>query len=210
MSDVWSEVEPAGIPHGRVRAALLWTTVANVLVTLLAAAGGLTIAITLGPDGRGHYAALMVWFGLALVLGEVGQSSAATYFVARDSARAPDIVATSRNLILYVGGGIALLGIFLAPALAHHNRELAGYYRVLFLACLPSFAGAAYSFSLQSRSIARWNIVRFSAGDMSLSSDWALWPEDDPRFRGVDIRDHHLWTIGDFRCSMPERWPHWW
>lgn len=142
--------------------AVATTAVVNVASTVLSAAAGILIARTLGPSGRGHYAAVTSWFGLALVIGEVGQTAATTYFVSRNPGRGRDVVATSRKLMVRTGAAATIVGIGLAPVLSHGHRDLLIAYATAFLSCLPSFVGASYTFSLQAVSLRRWNIVRIA------------------------------------------------
>src|SRR5690349_13845071 len=64
------------------------TAVANLACTGTAGVAGVVIARALGPAGRGEYAAIVAWFGVILVVGELGQTAATTYFVAREPPRA--------------------------------------------------------------------------------------------------------------------------
>jgi antigen flippase len=118
------------------------------------------VARYLGPTVRGQYAAVTAWFGAALVLGELGQCAAICYYVARDPRRAKHYVATARNIMLCTGGLVAIVGVLVAPALAHGNVGVCFGYRLLFAACPLSFVGASYLFALQGRSIGRWLVGR--------------------------------------------------
>ena len=48
----------------------------NISGTVVAGLGGLIIARTLGPTARGEYAAVTAWFGVALMVGGMGQPTA--------------------------------------------------------------------------------------------------------------------------------------
>ena len=162
-------VEAAGTPARRllgsangIRRAVLGTAVVNMGVTVVAATAGVIIARSLGPDGRGDYAALMAWFGLILIVGELGQPAATTYFVARHPDRAADYTATSRRIILLLGPLLTLFGLLGASVLSDGRDGLTAAYQVVFLCCVPSFLGASFSFALQGRSIPLWNLMRAS------------------------------------------------
>jgi hypothetical protein len=58
---------------------------------------------------RGEYAAVSAWFGILLVIGEVGQSAAVCCYVARDPEQAHGYVATSR-IMMCATGVLALAG----------------------------------------------------------------------------------------------------
>lgn len=132
----------------------------NMSLVVFSAGAGLIMARGLGPSVRGDYAALISWFGITLILGELGQTAATTYFVARHPNRASDYVATSRVVMTVAGGVTATAGFLLAPTIGHHRPDLVFCYQVLFAACFPAFVGASYSFALQARNLARWNLLR--------------------------------------------------
>ena len=71
----------------------------NIAATAAAGLGGILLARALGPTVRGEYAAITAWFGVAQMAGGMGQPAALCFYVARDPARAPDYVATSRAMI---------------------------------------------------------------------------------------------------------------
>lgn len=141
---------------------LALTSAINIAIFGFGAASGVLIARELGPEGRGYYAAIMAWCGVALVIGEMGQSAATTYFAARHPERARDYAATARNLLLASAVLIAAVGLLISPLLARHVPAVVEAYRIMFLIFIPFFAGSAYTYSLQSRSITRWNAVRLS------------------------------------------------
>jgi O-antigen/teichoic acid export membrane protein len=138
------------------------TSACNVAAAVAAGIAGIVIARALGPAVRGEYAAILAWFGVVLVLGQLGQTAAATYFVAREPDRAPDYLATSRTLM--VASGLVTLGVgmLVAPLLSSGSGAATAGYRLMFATCLASFVGASYVFSLQARNIPRWNLARIS------------------------------------------------
>ena len=72
--------------------------VARMASTFVSAAasglGGIIVARALGPEIRGEYAAVTAWFGVALMIGGMGQPAALCFHVAHDPARP---AATSRR-----------------------------------------------------------------------------------------------------------------
>jgi O-antigen/teichoic acid export membrane protein len=138
------------------------TSVCNVAAAVAAGIAGIVIARSLGPSARGEYAAIMAWFAVVLVLGQLGQTAATTFFVARDRERAAGYVATSRTMMV-ASGVIALgAGLLAAPLLASGSGAATAGYRLMFATCLVSFVGASYVFSLQATRIAQWNLARIS------------------------------------------------
>ena len=134
----------------------------NMVNTLLAGVGGILVARVLGAGGRGDYAVLISWLGLALLVGELGQTASVTYHVARFPSRARDFLATSSRT-LFLSGLIAIpIGLVAAPLLADGRpaRELG--FKILVVALPIAFVGASYIFALQANRINWWNWVRFS------------------------------------------------
>jgi O-antigen/teichoic acid export membrane protein len=132
----------------------------NVLATAASALAGLLIARYLGASLRGDYAAVTIWFGVALIVGELGQPAAICYFAAKHKEAAGRYVTTSRNIMLVSGALVAGAGWFLAPVLAHDNDTRLFGYRLMFLSCIVTFVGASYIFGIQARSIHKWMIIR--------------------------------------------------
>ena len=89
-----------------------------VASTAAAGLGGIILARTFGPTVRGEYAAITAWFGIAQVIGAMGQPAALCFHVARDPLRARQYVATSRGMMLTTGTIVLVYGILLAPLLA--------------------------------------------------------------------------------------------
>lgn len=136
------------------------TAVTNTVTTAAAAVAGIFLARILGPTSRGEYAAVVAWFATVLALGQLGQTAATTYYVARDPQRAADYLATARYVMLCSGGVTLVAGILASPLLAGGLPELTWGYRLMFATCLASFIGAAYIFALQSVRATHWNLVR--------------------------------------------------
>ena len=172
---------------GRIQlltASLRWSTIGrsiartagfNVAATAAAGLGGIILARTLGPAGRGEYAAITAWFGVALMIGGMGQPAALCFYVARDPLRAREYVATSRAMMLITGTIALVSGILLAPLLAHGVAAVSLGYRIAFGTSIVAFVGASYTFSLQARDLRKWNVVRVSQPVLSVISFIALW-----------------------------------
>ncbi len=147
----------------------------NVAATAAAGLGGIILARALGPTVRGEYAAITAWFGIALMVGDMGQPGALCFYVARDPQRAREYVATSRAMTLATGTVAIASGILLAPVLAHGVAAVSLGYRIAFSASIIAFVGASYTFSLQARDLRRWNVVRVSQPVLSLIAIGGLW-----------------------------------
>ncbi|WP_164205453.1 oligosaccharide flippase family protein [[Micrococcus luteus] ATCC 49442] len=132
----------------------------NFLILGLTLVAGVVVARSLGAEGRGHYAAIMAWFGLTLVLGELGQSGAVTYYVSRHGRWGADFVRSSQILMSIAGVLAATGGVLAADLLAGGDDGLAAAYRVSFVGCLINGLGAPYVYALQAVSIRSWNFIR--------------------------------------------------
>jgi len=147
----------------------------NVASTAAAGLGGIVIARALGPERQGDYAAVTAWFGIALMIGGMGQPAALCFHVAHDPDNARGYVATSRAMMLVTGTAVLIAGILAAPVLARGNQGLTVAYRIAFSASIMAFVGASYTFPLQARNLRWWNTVRVSQPVLSLIFVVALW-----------------------------------
>ncbi|MEV0155925.1 oligosaccharide flippase family protein [Micromonospora sp. NPDC050686] len=151
----------AAVDRTGLRTRLLRTTTFNLAAAAANVLSGVVIARALGPTDRGAYAAIIAWFGVVLIVGELGQTAATTFFVARDPDRARDYVATCRTVMVVAGLAGLALGWLVAPWLAQgQDGTVVTGYRLMFTVCMVSFIGAGYVFGLQASHIGRWNVVR--------------------------------------------------
>ena len=104
----------------------------NITATIASGLAGIVLARALGPTMQGEYAAITAWFGIALVVGQMGQPAALCFYVARESCRAREYVATSRAMTLITGAFVITAGIIIAPVLAKHSSAETLGYRIAF------------------------------------------------------------------------------
>jgi O-antigen/teichoic acid export membrane protein len=147
----------------------------NVASAAAAGLGGIIVARALGPEMRGEYAAVTAWFGVALMIGNMGQPAALCFYVAHDPGQARGYVATSRAMMLMTGTAALVVGILLAPLLARGNAGLTAAYRIAFASSIVAFVAASYMSSLQARNLSWWNSVRLSQPVLSLALIVVLW-----------------------------------
>jgi O-antigen/teichoic acid export membrane protein len=133
-----------------------------MVCTATAGMAGVVIARSFGASAKGEYAAIMVWFGLLVVVGGLGQQAATTYFVARDPGRARDYVSVSRNLMLASGAAILVAGLVAVPLSGAESGAVAWGYRLMLASCLIATVSISYTCALQGLSIARWNLARLT------------------------------------------------
>ena len=142
----------------------------NVASAACAALGGVIVARVVGPTVRGEYAAVTSWLGVLLMVGEVGQTAAVCFFVARDPHHARGYVATSRTMMLVTGAAaLAAASWWRLPShmgtpgcqrLPAHVRWLGHRLRRCQLYLLAP-----------GRSSSRWNLVRLSQPALGLGGD---------------------------------------
>ena len=144
------------------RNSVIHATGINLVIVGITTIAGIVIARTLGAEGRGYYAAIMAWFALAQVLGELGQSGAVTFWVSKDPLRGKVFVASSRWIMITVGGVVSIAGILTADFLAQGHAGVGDAYRIAFLGCFLNSLCAASIYGLQAVSLRRWNLVRLA------------------------------------------------
>jgi O-antigen/teichoic acid export membrane protein len=147
----------------------------NIVATFAAGLGGVMIARAVGPAVRGEYAAVTAWFGVAVMVGGMGQPTALCFYVARDPLRAREYVATSRAMMLMTGTLVLAGCLLFVPLLARGNAEVAAGYRIAFGTVIITLVGSSYMYSLQARDISQWNVSRTVQPVLSLIAILALW-----------------------------------
>jgi O-antigen/teichoic acid export membrane protein len=165
----------AGLPWAGAGRAVARTAGFNFASTAAAGLGGVLVARAVGPAVRGEYSAITAWFGVAVLIGNVGQPAALCFYVARDPLRARQYVATSRSMMLVTGTVAMAAGMVLSPALGRGSAAVAAGYRIAFGSSIVAFVAASYTFSLQARDLPRWNVVRVSQPVLSLLALGVLW-----------------------------------
>jgi hypothetical protein len=102
----------------------------NVASNAAADRRGIVVARALGLGMRGEYAAVTAWFGIALMVGGLGQPTALCFDVAHDPRNARSYVATSRAMMLVTGTSALARVILFAPRPG--NAELTLAHRIAF------------------------------------------------------------------------------
>ena len=132
----------------------------NMAIAMASGLGSVVVARALGPTGRGEYAAIIAWFGISCIVGQMGLPAALCFYVAKDPQRARDYVATSRAMMLATGMLAFIAGLLLAPVLSRGNPAVADGYRIAFGISIVTYVGIVYTYSLQPRHLLQWNVVR--------------------------------------------------
>jgi O-antigen/teichoic acid export membrane protein len=143
--------------------------------TMAVGLGGVVVARALGPAGRGEYAAITAWFGIACMVGQMGLPASLCFYVAKDSPRARDYIATSRAMMVATGMLALIAGLLLAPVLSRGNPVVADGYRIAFGTSVITYVGVAYTYALQAGHLLGWNLVRTIQPVLSLPIFCILW-----------------------------------
>jgi O-antigen/teichoic acid export membrane protein len=151
------------------------TAAFNMLIAIASGLGSVIVARALGPTGRGEYAAIIAWFGISCMVGQMGLPAALCFYVAKDPKRARDYVATSRAMMLATGMLALMAGFLLTPILSHGNPEAADGYRIAFGISIVTYVGIAYIYALQPHHLLRWNVVRTIQPVLTLLILCLLW-----------------------------------
>lgn len=148
--------------RGGLARAVIGTAGANFVVIFANLAIGVMVARSLGDSGRGVYVAVQAWYALSLVLGEVGQSAAVTYFTAKQPHALRSIVAKARWIMFTGGALVATVGVLFADLISDGNSEFRVGLSIAFVGCgLNAFVGP-YLYATQAISLRNWNICRVS------------------------------------------------
>lgn len=150
--------------------AIARTAAVNLVSVVVTMFTGILLARGLGEEGRGKYAAVIVWFGAALVLGELGQSAAVTFFVARSPSSAPGVIRRSRRVMLTTSFSVVILGFLGSSSLAGGDPELTLAFVVAFSGVGLNAVLAPYLYALQSLALSPWNLVRVSQPVLNLAA----------------------------------------
>ncbi|MDP5183838.1 oligosaccharide flippase family protein [Blastococcus sp. BMG 814] len=136
------------------------TAAFNASTTLVSAATGVLLARVLGAAGRGDYAAATAFFGIVLVIFELGLAASVVYFSARRQDLADTFVRTALGLLLplAVAGSVFVVVASFTFMDGSEGRDIA---LLVIAALVPiSFAAAPAVFALQALDIRLWNVVR--------------------------------------------------
>lgn len=138
------------------------TAAVNFAALAVTTLTGVLLARGLGQEGRGLYAAVVVWYGIALDLAEVGQGSAVTYFVSRSERSSVAVVRESRRIMIVASFVVMIGGFLSSPWLAGGDHEMMYSYIIVFAWVGFNSLLAPHLYALQGLSISRWNFVRIT------------------------------------------------
>lgn len=134
----------------------------NLTGTGISAITGVFLARLLGPGGRGDYAAVTSYFGLALVLFELGLGPSVVYHVSKDRRGHAGYVWTAAGLLVPLTIAAALVSLILGVTVFGDSPTRRAAFMLLPFSIAFSFACAPASFALQSLDLHSWNLTRLS------------------------------------------------
>lgn len=137
------------------------TSAINALSAATAALTGIAIARWVGPSVRGQYATATSWYGITLVVFELGLAASIVFFVASDRGSRRTYVLTSLNMLAALGAITALITVVGAEIFIDARSPLRDASVAIAALVLVSFLGAPATFALQAINILAWNLVRF-------------------------------------------------
>lgn len=132
----------------------------SVIAAVLNSVNGLVIARTLGPAGKGDFAAVSAFFGLMLLVFEIGIGSSVVYLVSRQPETRADVVRTAVVILLPLGILASLTAEIVGLFVHGGTPGRASAFMVLPIAILASFVLTPPTGALQSLDISRWNRMR--------------------------------------------------
>jgi O-antigen/teichoic acid export membrane protein len=138
------------------------TAAFNLAATGVSAITGVLLARWLGPSGRGDYAAVTSYFGLALVFFELGLCSSIVFHVSRYKQAHADYVWTAAGLFVPLALVAVLVSVVLGVTVFGDSPSRRTAFMVLPFSIAFGFASAPASFALQALDLGSWNLTRLS------------------------------------------------
>jgi O-antigen/teichoic acid export membrane protein len=163
------------LPRHHIGKTIARTAAFNFGATFAAGLGAVILARSFGPHVLGEYAAITAWYGVALVIGDMGQAVAVCFHVARYPDLSREYVATSRTMMVATGFIAIVAGLIISPLLSDEKQGLMMGYQIAFGALIIVFVGSSYLSSLQAKDLDKWNVVRVSQPILSLIATAILW-----------------------------------
>jgi O-antigen/teichoic acid export membrane protein len=134
----------------------------NLAATGVSAINGVLLARWLGPSGRGDYAAVTAYFGLALVFFELGLGSSVVYHVSKFQQAHADYVWTAAGLLIPLALASALVSLVLGITVFGDSPSRRAAVMILPFAIVFGFASTPAVFALLSLDLGGWNLTRLS------------------------------------------------
>lgn len=154
------------------------STATNVVCMGMAGVASMLAARLLGPQGRGQFAAIVVWASLASTLGDLGISQSCSYYIARHRREAGAIAGTAIALNLACAAVLlALLQLFAGRILGNEVAGSARFY--LFSVPVSMTVSSLTNMMLGLGYFGRFNLIKTvqaAAYVAGFGSAWAKGP----------------------------------
>lgn len=107
----------------RLRDGLPNTLLVTASTALSGLISGLILARTLGPEGRGQFATVLLWPTMSVVFSDLGLGFAFSYFAGKDRKSLSGLWTLAWVASLIIGGSVCLAGILILPSLLRLSGE---------------------------------------------------------------------------------------
>lgn len=134
----------------------------NLAAAVASSINGVLLARWLGPSGRGDYAAVATFYGLALIVFELGLGSSVAFHISKQRRAHADYVWTAGALLIPLALVAALAAIVVGVTVFGDSPARRAAFLILPLSIAFGFASYPTSFALQSLHLGSWNWVRVS------------------------------------------------
>ncbi|MCB1864054.1 MAG: oligosaccharide flippase family protein [Chromatiales bacterium] len=147
-----------------MRRAVVYTTATNLGIQALAAVSGVLLARMLGPEGRGEFAAVLLWPMLLANVALVGMDVETARLAAANRRSVRALVGLALRAALIAGGLGAFIGWWLLPAVLPGDKlHLLGTSRAMLLVIAASVANVlVFSIALGREDHRAYNLSRLS------------------------------------------------
>jgi O-antigen/teichoic acid export membrane protein len=116
----------------------------SIAIQALNVLTGMLLARTLGPEGRGELAAVMLWPGMLAAVGGLGIGEAITYQAARRTTAMGKLLGSSLAVCGAQSAALVAIGAVLVPVAMSDYRGATLQAALLFLADVPLYLGGIY------------------------------------------------------------------
>jgi O-antigen/teichoic acid export membrane protein len=134
----------------------------NVVSVGISSFTGVVLARWLGPSGRGDYAAVIAYFGLALVFFEVGLSSSVVFHLSKHGRKHVDYVWTAAGLLVPLTLVAASVSVVWGVTVFGDSPSRRTALLIIPFSIALVFANVPALCALQSLDLRKWNLARVS------------------------------------------------
>ena len=138
---------------------VVYSVATNAFCIGMAGLASILITRVLGPQGRGQFAAVIVWTSLACALADLGVSQSCTYYSARRPQDAGTVLGTA--MALSIAGGTVLLPILEVFVVRFLGSDMAASARLYMISVPVSMAVTCLSNTMLGLGkVWRFNLIK--------------------------------------------------